>query len=102
MTIKSIMECQLAFVFDLLAQWAEKAVARLEEVFLDFDYKNIIIWRMYLPHVNYSLKSDLNDKGGKNWIDLAWNYGACLYSDGRWDEAEVSFVQWRLIRKYLA
>jgi hypothetical protein len=78
---------------ELLARWTEKAIVRLEEVFPDFDHKNRSIWRMYLPHARYALECDINDEGRKHWIDLAERYGKSLYSDGRWDEAEVVFVR---------
>ncbi|KAF1814208.1 HET-domain-containing protein, partial [Eremomyces bilateralis CBS 781.70] len=35
---------------DQLAQWTEKAIVRLEEIFPDNTYTNRSIWRAYLPH----------------------------------------------------
>jgi hypothetical protein len=78
---------------ELLAQWSEKAIIRLEEVFPGDNHKNTSIWRTYLPHVRYVLKSDLVNKYEEIRIDLAWRYGICLYGDGRWNEAEVPFLQ---------
>lgn len=76
-----------------LTEWATKAVARLNEVFLNNDYKNRSIWRAYLPHARYVLEScviedEIRDKGG-----LLWKFGMCLYSDGRYSEAEKSISQ---------
>jgi tetratricopeptide (TPR) repeat protein len=77
----------------LLTQWMDRAIVRLEEVFPDDDHKNRSVWRMYLPHVRYILESNLVDKEGENRLDLMMRYGRCLHSDGRWNEAEVSFSQ---------
>jgi tetratricopeptide (TPR) repeat protein len=76
---------------ELLAQSTESVIERLEEVFPDDNHKDRKVWRMYLPHVRYALESDLVNKDGRSRIDLAWRYGTCLYSDGRWKEAEISF-----------
>jgi tetratricopeptide (TPR) repeat protein len=78
---------------EALAQLAERAIVRLEEVFPDEDYKNRSVWRTYLPYVRYALESDLVDKDGKKRLALMWRHGNCLYSDGRWNEAEESFSQ---------
>jgi tetratricopeptide (TPR) repeat protein len=78
---------------DLLTRWTERAIARLEEVFPDDDHQNRSVWRTYLPHARYALESDLIDKDEENRLDLAWKFGMCLYHDGGWNEAEVSFAQ---------
>ena len=78
---------------ELLAQWTERAVIRLEEVFPDNNHQNRSIWRGYLAHVYYVLKSNLIEKCGANRVGLAWKFGMCLYSDGRFNEAEELFVQ---------
>src|SRR5436305_182635 len=82
----------------LITQWTERAISRLEEVFPDHGYKNRSLWRTYLPHVRYILLSDLVDKNGEIRMNLTWRFGMCLYSDGRYNEAEVSFMEvaeWR-------
>lgn len=48
---------------------------------------------MYLPHARQALESDLVSKYGKRRMAFMWRNGMCLYSDGRWDEAEASFTQ---------
>ncbi|KAF2193470.1 HET-domain-containing protein [Zopfia rhizophila CBS 207.26] len=78
---------------ELLAQWTEKVIVRLEEVFPDDDYRNRSVWRTYLPHARYALESDLVDRDWKNRMDLMWRYGMCLYEDGRWNEAETPITQ---------
>ncbi|PQE21863.1 hypothetical protein CJF31_00007706 [Rutstroemia sp. NJR-2017a BVV2] len=35
---------------DLITQWTERAIIRLEEVFPDAKHQNRTTWRMYLPH----------------------------------------------------
>jgi tetratricopeptide (TPR) repeat protein len=84
---------------EVLARWTERAIARLQEVFPNDDHKNRSVWRTYLPHARYALESNLIDKDGENRIDLAWKYGTCLYHDGRYNEAEMSFVQVMETRK---
>jgi tetratricopeptide (TPR) repeat protein len=74
----------------LLVHWTERAIMRLEEVFPDNNHMKRSIWRTYLPHVRYVLESDVN-KDGERKMALLWRYGTCLYSDGRWSDAELSF-----------
>jgi tetratricopeptide (TPR) repeat protein len=62
-------------------------------MFPDDDHNNRSIWRIYLPHVRQVLESDLISNNEEKRMDLMWRYGRCLYSDGRWDEAEASFIQ---------
>ncbi|KAM3072468.1 hypothetical protein ACMFMG_009268 [Clarireedia jacksonii] len=78
---------------DLITQWTERAVIRLEEVFPDDDHQNRTIWRTYLPHVCYALISDEAGKDGETRIALSQRLGACLYSDGRYNEAEAPFME---------
>ena len=78
---------------DLLTQWAAKAMKRLEEVFPDNNYKNRSVWRVYLTHVHYLLESyDIKDDMQER-VELLWKFALCLYSDGRYKEAEKSFSQ---------
>jgi hypothetical protein len=72
--------------------WTESAIRRLEEMFPDDNHMNRIIWRMYLPHVRHALESVVVEEGEAR-ADLIWRYARCLYSDGRWNEAEVIFRQ---------
>ncbi|KAG4431757.1 hypothetical protein IFR05_012756 [Cadophora sp. M221] len=73
---------------NLLARWSGKTIARLAEVFPSDDHQNRSVWRRYLTHAKYALDSDIIDKHGEHRIDLARKFGMCLYSDGRWNEAE--------------
>ncbi|KAH8660895.1 kinesin light chain 3 [Tricladium varicosporioides] len=78
---------------NLLIQTTGRAILRLEEVFPDDDHKNRAIWRIYLPHARFILNVDLVDKNWESRVDLMWRCGNCLYSDGRWDDAEELFAQ---------
>ncbi|APA10080.1 hypothetical protein sscle_05g048500 [Sclerotinia sclerotiorum 1980 UF-70] len=78
---------------DLITQWTERAIIRLEEVFPNDDHQNRTTWRTYLPHVCYALMSDEAGKDGETRIALSRRFGACLLSDGRYNEAEVPFVE---------
>jgi hypothetical protein len=50
-------------------------------------------WRRLLPHTRYALShSPIDDNSEERWY-LAWNCARTLYSDGRYEEAEVLFVQ---------
>ena len=77
----------------LITQWTERAISRLEEVFPDHGHKNRSLWRTYLPHARYALLSDLVDKNSETRMNLMWRFGMCLYSDGRYNEAEISFME---------
>ena len=74
-------------------QWTGKAITRLEEVFPNHEHQNRNVWRIYLPHIRYALVSNVIEKDRPNRIDLVWRFGSCLYSDGRYDEAEVQFIE---------
>ncbi|RDW63598.1 hypothetical protein BP6252_11143 [Coleophoma cylindrospora] len=77
-----------------LSQAMESVIVRLREIFPDSDeYKNIKVWRTYLPHARYVLDSDLVDKDHQMRIDLLWKYGTCLYAEGRWNEAEAIITE---------
>ncbi|KAK5069395.1 hypothetical protein LTR51_008645 [Lithohypha guttulata] len=78
---------------ELLSQWTRKTIIRLEEVFPDDDHNNRSLWRTYLPHAGQVLASDLVSDDGEHRMALMRKYGSCLYSDGRWNEAEVTFTK---------
>jgi GTPase SAR1 family protein len=77
----------------LITQWTERVISRLEEVFPDHGHKNRSLWRTYLPHARHALLSNLADKNEEARINLMLRFGMCLYSDGRYNEAEVSFME---------
>ncbi|PVH69399.1 TPR-like protein [Cadophora sp. DSE1049] len=84
---------------DLLAQWTESVVERLEDVFPDDDDHNRIVWRAYLPHARRVLESRLVDQGQQSRMSLLWRYATCLSADGRWDEAEAAYIEGLEIEK---
>ena len=78
---------------ELLNQWTERAILRLEEVFPNHNHKNRGLWRIYLPHARCALLSDIVDKDREIRISLTWRFGMCLYRDRQYNEAEVSFME---------
>jgi tetratricopeptide (TPR) repeat protein len=78
---------------DLITQWTEKAIIRLQEVFPDDDHQNRTAWRTYLPHVYYALLSNEAGKDKETRIALSRRFGRCLLSDGRYNEAEAPFIE---------
>jgi hypothetical protein len=76
-----------------LAEWTARAVARLDEVFPDHDYRNRSLWRAYLPHARHVLHSNLPDDVVSERVGLLRKFSMSLYSDGRYNEAEGSFSQ---------
>jgi hypothetical protein len=76
-----------------LRQWAAKALERLEEMFPDSGHTNRSVWRMYLPHVRYALESESEEGAGSKKTELLWKFGLCVFSDGRYKDAEKAFAQ---------
>ncbi|KAI2885598.1 hypothetical protein CBS13152_7503 [Aspergillus niger] len=65
-----------------------KTADRLSEVFPDNDHANRQVWRKYLPHALSLIAEAGFRKEQEKYIDLIQNVCGCLYSDGRWKEAE--------------
>jgi tetratricopeptide (TPR) repeat protein len=76
-----------------LAKWTAQAITRLGEVFPDNDHENRSVWRLYLPHAQYVLDSSFNVDGVEEKGVLLWKFGMCLYSDGRYNEAETPILR---------
>ncbi|KAE8357567.1 hypothetical protein BDV27DRAFT_164399 [Aspergillus caelatus] len=70
-----------------------KAADRLNEVFPNNAYTNRKMWRGYLPHALSLIAEADFQKEQKRYINLIVNIGRCLYSDGRWKEAEELGIQ---------
>ncbi|KAK0508575.1 hypothetical protein JMJ35_008851 [Cladonia borealis] len=71
-----------------LAKWTLTVVARLGEVLPSSHPKNRRLWRTYLPHAQYVLDSNFNENDVEARIELLRKFGICLFSDGRYNEAE--------------
>lgn len=84
---------------ELLSQWTEKTVTRLEEVFPSEEDRNRTTWRLYLPHVRQVLESGLDRNDRKQRINLMTRCARCLKSDGRWAEAENIFTDILAMKK---
>ncbi|KAL4862810.1 hypothetical protein BDV12DRAFT_38799 [Aspergillus spectabilis] len=70
-----------------------KAAERLSEIFPNDNHANRPLWREYLPHA-LSLLREREFRGQlEQYIDCVENVGDCLYSDGRYNEAEELFAQ---------
>ncbi len=71
-----------------LAQWTMRAVARLGEVIPANEHKNRSVWRAYLPHACYVLDFNFIADGVKEKVRLLAKLSNCLFSDGKYNEAE--------------
>lgn len=71
-----------------MTMWGNKAVERLAEIIPAGGHRDRDVWTAYLPHASHLLKSeDLTSREGK-FITLSDHLGRCLYSNGRYVEAE--------------
>ncbi|KAI2956395.1 hypothetical protein CBS147324_10941 [Aspergillus niger] len=76
-----------------------KTADQLGKVFPNDDHANRQVWREYLPHaLSLIAEADFRKEQDK-YIHLVDNICRCLYSDGRWKEAEELGVQVMDIRK---
>ncbi|KAI2947422.1 hypothetical protein CBS147321_3046 [Aspergillus niger] len=76
-----------------------KTADRLSEVFPNNDHANQQVWREYLPHALSLIAEAEFRKEQEKYIDLIQNIYSCLYSDGRWKEAEELGVQVMKLRR---
>lgn len=75
-----------------------KAIVRLDEVFPSSDHTDRDLWRAYLPHALYVVRSGLGDEVAEQ-LSLLEKLGFCLLSEGRYKDAEMSFVHVTEARK---
>ncbi|KAL4998951.1 hypothetical protein BDV10DRAFT_63008 [Aspergillus recurvatus] len=73
--------------------YISKAADRLSEVFPNNHHTNRQLWREYLPHALSLLSEREICEQQEQYIDCMQKVGSCLYSDGRYNEAEELFVQ---------
>jgi tetratricopeptide (TPR) repeat protein len=83
-----------------LDQWTIKVGVRLNRIFPSHDHRNRRLWREYLPHAQSILwgKEIPNHWGEQVIMHLQQITGSCLFSDGRYDEAEALFL--RILENY--
>ncbi|PIG69514.1 hypothetical protein AARAC_012044 [Aspergillus arachidicola] len=70
-----------------------KATDRLNEIFPDSSHGNRKLWQQYLPHSLLVLEEREIQKQQEKYVELRQNVGACLYRDGRYNDAEELQVQ---------
>jgi tetratricopeptide (TPR) repeat protein len=71
-----------------LSGWAEKAVARLTEIFPNSDHENRSMWTAYLPHARHIVGPNLLEESSRERFVLLEKIGLCLVVDGKYVEAE--------------
>jgi tetratricopeptide (TPR) repeat protein len=76
-----------------LAEWAAKAMQRLEELFPKNEHQNRSVWRLYLAHALYVLGQDSLEGYSKKRAEFISRVAGCLYDDGRYKEAEPWYLQ---------
>ncbi|KAE8372665.1 violaceus kinesin [Aspergillus bertholletiae] len=76
-----------------------KTADRLNEAFPNNNHINRKVWREYLPHAISLIAEADFQKEKEKYINFIVNTGMCLYSDGRWKEAEELEVQVLQLRK---
>ena len=77
----------------MLEQWTVSTGRRLRDVFPSESYENRILWREYLPQALFILKSKEFQNDTQDREDLVQKVARCLYSDGRYHQAEVLFKE---------
>lgn len=65
--------------------WAAKATLHVHNTIAESDYHNAAMWRPYLAHADYVLRSHGTQVTSEG-INLMWWYGLCLYAEGRYSE----------------
>jgi tetratricopeptide (TPR) repeat protein len=66
---------------------------QLRDVFPSAAHENRILWREYLPHALFILQSNEFQSDSQNREDLVQKVARCLYSDGRYYQAEALFKE---------
>ena len=77
----------------MLEQWTVNTGKRLTDIFPSDAHENRILWRKYLPHALFVLQSKEFQNDTRDREDLVQKVAQCLYSDGRYHEAEVLFKE---------
>ncbi|KAN0087059.1 hypothetical protein V8E54_000747 [Elaphomyces granulatus] len=77
----------------MLEQWMVNTGKRVIDIFPSHVHENRILWRKYLPHALFILQSKEFQNDTRDREDLVQMVAQCLYSDGRYHEAEVLFKE---------
>ncbi|KGO41142.1 Tetratricopeptide-like helical [Penicillium expansum] len=72
--------------FDL---WVRRATQQLDDIFPDDDHNNQGLWRDYLPHALYLMKSEEFHNIHYEFVNFSSRVGRSLHSDGRYHEAKA-------------
>jgi tetratricopeptide (TPR) repeat protein len=75
-----------------LDQITQFVITHLLQVFPDHTHGSRSKWRRYLPHVKRALSSSFTGQDDRIRTNLIWKCAMTLYTDGRYNEAEV-YVQ---------
>ncbi|KAH8811167.1 putative kinesin light chain [Xylogone sp. PMI_703] len=74
-----------------LDHWTVRTGKRLREVFPSNAHENRILWREYLRHTHFILQSKEFQSDSQDREQLSFKVATCLYSDGRYYEAQGLF-----------
>jgi hypothetical protein len=74
-------------------QWMVNTGRQLRDVFPSNAHDNRILWREYLPHAQFILQSNEFQNDTQDREDLVQKVAQCLYSDGRYSQAEALFKE---------
>ncbi|KAB8213257.1 putative kinesin light chain [Aspergillus novoparasiticus] len=74
-----------------LHSWVQKTADQLDKKFPNSNHDNRQKWRYYLPHALYLTNSAEFQAYQGNYHNFLARIGSCLYSDGRYSEAEILF-----------
>jgi tetratricopeptide (TPR) repeat protein len=69
-----------------------KAAERLNEVFPNDNFTNRQLWQAYISHALAVVKENEFTSRREKYLGLMEKIGQCLYSDGRYKEAETIFA----------
>ncbi|KAE8396148.1 hypothetical protein BDV23DRAFT_168402 [Aspergillus alliaceus] len=79
--------------YQLFSLQVSKTAGHLNKIFPDDDHSNRKLWRLYLPHspavIGEANFQDVKEK----YINLVWKVRMCLYGDGRYNEAELLYME---------
>ncbi|KAN0066858.1 hypothetical protein V8E54_015030 [Elaphomyces granulatus] len=76
-----------------LEQWTVNTGKRLRDIFPSDEHENRILWREYLPHALFILRSEEFQNYKQDREDLVQRVAQCLYKDGRYDQAGTLFKE---------